>query len=405
MVVKKSNDSELPLKERRGSRRKRVDRNAAAAIVPTLTDGETFLSNAKVYGSLHDAFFHYIQNVREIAIESVKRWFPELVDLVDFDKLEIHTQDFYDRTLKKRAVDLIYTIQLRDGSGTLPIALILEHKAQSSQLENASTLAQTLDYVVSFCREEIKKRREASRAKGDAPIMQPIVVVIYTGRDMNLKGLKWQDSFYLPESLKRYRVGYSPLFVNMTRLSVDKKLNASPFFRVAYDLMALASLGKLEGAERFVLKPLSGVVSWGAREQNLLLSMGCYFLRSATNAKIPVDRSTIETLFRSTNHGDESTMKSVWAEIGDEVAKNEKKKGLEEGIGIGVEKGIGIGVEKGIRDSIDNVAAARFKKRSRKLSSEIGRVSDVDQLNAILAYAASQATSINDVVAYVGALR
>lgn len=191
----------------------------------------------------------------------------------------------------------------------------------------------------------------------------------------------------------------------MTRLSVDKKLNASPFFRVAYDLMALASLGKLEGAERFVLKPLSGVVSWGAREQNLLLSMGCYFLRSATNAKIPVDRSTIETLFRSTNHGDESTMKSVWAEIGDEVAKNEKKKGLEEGIGIGVEKGIGIGVEKGIRDSIDNVAAARFKKRSRKLSSEIGRVSDVDQLNAILAYAASQATSINDVVAYVGALR
>ncbi len=227
--------------------------------------------------------------------------------------------------------------------------------------------------------------------------MQPIVVVIYTGRDMNLKGLKWQDSFYLPESLKRYRVGYSPLFVNMTRLSVDKKLNASPFFRVAYDFMALASLGKLEGAERFVLKPLSGVVSWGAREQNLLLSMGCYFLRSATNAKIPVDRSTIETLFRSTNHGDESTMKSVWAEIGDEVAKNEKKKGLEEGIGIGV--------EKGIRDSIDNVAAARFKKRSRKLSSEIGRVSDVDQLNAILAYAASQATSINDVVAYVGALQ
>ena len=91
MVVKKSNDSELPLKERRGSRRKRVDRNSAAAIVPTLTDGETFLSNAKVYGSLHDAFFHYIQNVREIAIESVKRWFPELVDLVDFDKLEIHT--------------------------------------------------------------------------------------------------------------------------------------------------------------------------------------------------------------------------------------------------------------------------------------------------------------------------
>ena len=45
-------------------------------------------------------------------------------------------------------------------------------------------------------------------------------------------------------------------------------------------------------------------------------------------------------------------MKSVWAELGEEIAKNEREKireeGREEGIGIGVEKGIGIGVEKGI---------------------------------------------------------
>ena len=41
-------------------------------------------------------------------------------------------------------------------------------------------------------------------------------------------------------------------------------------------------------------------------------------------------------------------MKSVWAEIGEEIAKNERERIREEGIGIGVEKGIGIGVEKGI---------------------------------------------------------
>ena len=45
-------------------------------------------------------------------------------------------------------------------------------------------------------------------------------------------------------------------------------------------------------------------------------------------------------------------MKSVWAELGEEIAKNEREKireeGREEGIGIGVEKGIGIGREEGI---------------------------------------------------------
>ena len=41
-------------------------------------------------------------------------------------------------------------------------------------------------------------------------------------------------------------------------------------------------------------------------------------------------------------------MKSVWAEIGEEIAKNERERIREEGIDIGVEKGIGIGVEKGI---------------------------------------------------------
>ena len=90
-------------------------------------------------------------------------------------------------------------------------------------------------------------------------------------------------------------------------------------------------------------------------------------------------------------------MKSVLAEIGEEIAKNERMKAVDEGIEIGV--------ENGLRIAIDNAAVTRFNKRSRRLNADVKRVSDFDQLNSILTYTIGQATSINDVIAYVGALQ
>ena len=157
--------------------------------------------------------------------------------------------------------------------------------------------------------------------------------------------------------------------------------------------MALASLGRLAGAESTVLSPLRSVAEWGKRESDLLGAMTVYFMKSAINAKIPVDQSTVETLFQSTNQGDERTMKSVLAEIGEEIAKNERKKAVDEGI------------ENGLRIAIDNATVTRFNKRSRQLNADIKRVSNFEQLNSILTYTIGQATSIDDVIAYVAALQ
>ena len=157
--------------------------------------------------------------------------------------------------------------------------------------------------------------------------------------------------------------------------------------------MALASLGRLAGSESTVLTPLRSVDAWGKRESDLLGAMTVYFMKSAINAKIPVDQSTVEALFQSANQGDERTMKSVLAEIGEEIAKNERKKAVDEG------------VENGLRIAIDNVTSSRFHKRSRRLNADVKRVSDFEQLNSILTFATVQATSINDVIAYVGALQ
>ena len=308
-----------------------------------------FFQNTKRYGSLQDAYFHFCQKDELLARECILSWFPWARAKLETAKLTIHSSEFYGEDLRKSIADLIYLVSFPDGSGILPLALILEHKAQSSKLENASTLAQTLEYVASYCREQVKLRRDGEL---NGPILQPIPVVIYTGADVNLRRMIWEDSFYLPNEFADYRIKFPLRFLNMTNLCQAKQFEASPFLYTAYNLMATASLGQLETARKTALSPLSAIANWGPREYDLLRASAYFFLKSAVNAGMKVDRRTVEDIFSSANQGEGETMKSVWAELGEEIAKNEREKireeGREEGIGIGREEGIGIGREEGI---------------------------------------------------------
>lgn len=146
-----------------------------------------------------------------------------ICDHLALDRLEVHTKDFLSKELKKSAVDLVYLVRFLNVSGTLPLAIILEHKAQSSRLENASTLVQTLGYVVSYCRDQVKEWR-AGKIEGS--ILQPIPIVIYTGRDVNLRGLNWEDSFHLPKEASPFSIKFPLRFLNMTSLCQEKKFEA-----------------------------------------------------------------------------------------------------------------------------------------------------------------------------------
>ena len=68
-------------------------------------------------------------------------------------------------------------------------------------------------------------------------------------------------------------------------------------------------------------------------------------------------------------------MKSVWAEIGEEIAKNERERIREEGIYIGVEKGIGIGRLETLKE---NAASMRAEGWSDETIAKILRVDVAD---------------------------
>ena len=393
MSAKKRRTIKSRARNMRANRRWRVIESATGAAV-----GDAIYRNAKIYGSLHDSFFHYFQQDRELAIDYIKLCLPEIAERLDFTKFEVHPKDFFMSSLQKRSVDLICTAPLKDGSGTVPLALILEHKAQSSPLENAATLAQTLLYVMLHCHELI---RNHSGVQLSAPILQPIPIVIYTGSDDALDKLSWRDYYFLPSPFESRLFEIEVRLLNMTQLCRSSRLDSSPFLRAAYDLMTLSSHGKLDGAESTVLTPLSEIENWESRERNLLVAMVCYYLRSALNAEIQVEPSTLDKLLQGANQGKDETMKSVWAEIGKEMRKNERTRIRREG----VEEGIGIGREEGLRTAIDQTIETRFSRRSQTLVDLISRICDVGLLKQINGYALGVATSLDDVERYVVGLK
>ncbi len=233
--------------------------------------------------------------------------------------------------------------------------------------------------------------------------MQPIPVVIYTGEDVKLTSLNWSDYYRLPSETEQFLVSFRPYFLNMTRMCQDGEFDASPFLLVAYNLMALASLGRLEGAETFVMAPLRDVEPWEQREKNLFIAMACYFIRSALNAKIAFDPTKVNALLESANQDKGDVMNSLWNEIGREIWAGEETRIREEEYARGEKDGIEKGVE-GLRTAIDNVVANRFKTQSPYLMGQIKKVRDITQLNAILNYAIGKASSVDDVANYVGSM-
>ena len=47
-------------------------------------------------------------------------------------------------------------------------------------------------------------------------------------------------------------------------------------------------------------------------------------IKSAVNGRFRVDQTTVTTLFAAIKRRENNTMKSIWAELGEEIAKNER---------------------------------------------------------------------------------
>jgi len=173
----------------------------------------------------HDKFFKEVFANRDGAEEFLRYYLPEnVVELLDLNSLEYTKDTFVDTQLKEYFPDMLFTIQLRDGSPGY-VYILFEHKSYQEPL----AAFHLLRYMVKIW-EMLLKRREESRF----PVIIPLV--LYHGKKGWKAGSRFRDLFNCPEDILIYIPDFQYLLWDATRYK-DEEIKGMAILRVALLLM------------------------------------------------------------------------------------------------------------------------------------------------------------------------
>ena len=381
---------------------------------------ENFVEQVDRFVSASDAMFHAALIHKELAIACVKELFPEQIDNLDLDALTIEPNEFYSAALKKQVADLIYTIPWRNSTHVTKVALILEHKAQSSPGKNRATLAQVFSYVGEYC------RRIAEDAKDDSldADVQPIPIVIYTGSDASLDQLIWGDSFRVAPGFEEYAFVFPVKFVNMTRLRLEGKLPENPVLEAMYDTMTRHHKWEFDGFAQNALRALRRIQGkWSPAVKTVARSLLYFCKLQMLSAGVKLNSADVRSLIDSGNleeNMEEDAFYEYFAPRAEKAGfdKGEKigfdkgeKIGFDKGEKIGFDKGEKIGFDKGKdqerasmldsqRATLSATVRGRFGDVPAPITTAINKAQNLDSLVEMRVYTLTSANSLDDLVAY-----
>ena len=373
---------------------------------------ENFVEQVDRFVSASDAMFHAALIHKELAIACVKELFPEQIDNLDLDALTIEPNEFYSAALKKQVADLIYTIPWRNSTHVTKVALILEHKAQSSPGKNRATLAQVFSYVGEYC------RRIAEDAKDDSldADVQPIPIVIYTGSDASLDQLIWGDSFRVAPGFEEYAFVFPVKFVNMTRLRLEGKLPENPVLEAMYDTMTRHHKWEFDGFAQNALRALRRIQGkWSPAVKTVARSLLYFCKLQMLSAGVKLNSADVRSLIDSGNleeNMEEDAFYEYFAPRAEKAGFDKGEKiGFDKGEKIGFDKGEKIGFDKGKdqerasmldsqRATLSATVRGRFGDVPAPITTAINKAQNLDSLVEMRVYTLTSANSLDDLVAY-----
>lgn len=216
-------------------------------------------------GSLHDYLFHYAMTTEWFAAEFLEAYFPHWGEVLDFKKLTLLPNEQYDESGVKRIPDLIVSIPMKtDPEQETLLSLILEHKAQEGYHEDKRTLINLTQYALN---ETVRRLEKIEKVKKRIP--QTLVALVYTGSSLNYQGPKWDD-FVDPVDNVFGECAFSFKYpcINITKLYNDNELKGSPFVKMIYDALAIASLRRFDSDLTKIYGELTGLVD--AKNESVL---------------------------------------------------------------------------------------------------------------------------------------
>ena len=323
----------------------------------------------------HDLFFRETFSRLEVAKDFMANYLPKDVTAVlDFSTLELQKDSFIDADLKEHFSDLLYRLQLRDGSEA-NVYLLLEHKSSP----DVQVALQLLRYMV---RHWERAQREKIR-----PLPPVIPIVVYHGRE------RWEISenfvglFEGPEALRPYWPDFRYELQDLSRYSIED-VRGGIILRVVSMLLMSIFDPKLSERLPGIFRLLN---EWDDEKSALELLETALRYLSATAKEINDQkiRAALEEAFKKDGGSIMGGFVEKWIEKG-------KEEGLQEGLQEGRQR------ER--RDSILDLLMLRFDATPVSITNRLEEISDLETLRQLNRRAAT-ADSLSEFEQYLETLK
>ena len=139
---------------------------------------------------------------------------PEIVDLLDLDRLELSSESFLSEELKKLYADVLYRIPVKNSDENIVVFVLIELKTESDKW----TVFQQAKYIIRIWDEEYRKAEGEGRLS-DFLLPMVIPVIFHHGASKFAASTELADQVRTLKGLKPYTLNVKSLLFDVVSLN------------------------------------------------------------------------------------------------------------------------------------------------------------------------------------------
>ena len=306
----------------------------------------------------HDRFFKEIFSRREVAVDFLRNYLSaEVLNCLDEETLRISKDSFIDKELAVSSSDLLYEVNLKDGSDAY-VYLLFEHKSFPEPL----IAFHLLRYMVKIWEQDLKTRK--GTLSHEFPPIIPLV--LYHGASRWNVARQFSLFFRCPEELKSFLPDFRYALYDMSSYSHDE-IKGMVLLKVTLLLFRYIFHKELRDRLPEILCLLSELK--GKHSGLEYLETVLTYLSSGTDK---VDEDDIR-----------QAVEKAFLPIGGEIMPTLAEKWMEQGFQQGIQQGVQQGILQRARENVAEVLEIRFGTVTKTVLKKLKEIDDPDLLRIL----------------------
>ena len=317
--------------------------------------------------NIHDQFVKAVFVHTELIADFLRQYAePVLLRQLDLRKIKQESTHFVGEEGCERIADLIFSIPLKKGRGSMGVIFVFEHKSERRR----SLGLQLLKYLTAIWNQTYSEAKNRERA--DFFLPAPLLIVLHNGSKPIVDKPVLEKMVAKVAGTERFISKFEYDLVDLPALSV-KELGSAPLLRVILELLKRATDGTLDDVRTQILEPLAAIRD-DKETRYWIQRILRYMDEVLTKQNKQMTREKVNQVIRP-----------VYRERSEEMAltffgKIEQKAEA---------RGEARGEAKGKAEALLTVLRTRFKKVPKGIENAVNKMKDPTALQSWIAFAAT----------------